>query len=56
MLPVATSLPTHAYQQALRVPPRSDAAPIPGALASLQADLEQLFGGHWPPAYRPARG
>jgi hypothetical protein len=54
MLPVAESVPTHAYQQVHRVRPRSEAALIRGALARSEADLELLFRAHWPRAYRSA--
>ena len=52
MLPVATSVPTHARQQVRRVRPRGEAALIRGALTGSQADLELLFRAHWPRAYR----
>ena len=54
MLPAAPSVPTHAYQQVRRVRPRSEAALIRGALARSEADLELLFGDHWPRAHRSA--
>ena len=54
MLPVATSAPTHDYQQARRVRPSSEATLIRAALAGSQADLQLLFRTHWPRASRSA--
>jgi hypothetical protein len=46
MVPAATSVPTHAYQQGRRVRPRNETTLTRGALAGSQADLELPFRAH----------